>query len=34
MLADKGMLDTELATAMIKAVGFRNVSVRDYVKVD
>jgi uncharacterized protein YutE (UPF0331/DUF86 family) len=34
MLADKGMLDTELATAMIKAVGFRNVSVHDYVKVD
>lgn len=34
MLADKGMLDTALASAMIKAVGFRNVSVHDYVKVD
>jgi len=34
LLADNGMLDADLATAMIKAVGFRNVSVHDYVKVD
>ena len=34
LLADHEMLDANLATSMIKAVGFRNVSVHDYVKVD
>jgi len=34
MLADAGELDRDLAAAMSKAVGFRNVSVHDYVAID
>lgn len=33
-LADHGFLDRGLAEAMARAVGFRNISVHDYVKID
>jgi len=33
-LAEAGHLDREVASAMVRAVGFRNVSVHDYVEVD
>jgi uncharacterized protein YutE (UPF0331/DUF86 family) len=33
-LADRGLLDRGLADAMARAVGFRNISVHDYVKID
>ena len=33
ILADNEMLDRDLAKSMIHAVGFRNVSVHEYVKV-
>ena len=33
-LAEAGHLDSEIASAMVRAVGFRNVSVHDYVEVD
>lgn len=33
-LADSGFLDRRLADAMARAVGFRNILVHDYVKID
>ena len=34
LLGEHGVLTTELATSMRKAVGFRNVLVHDYIEVD
>ncbi|MGH3188691.1 MAG: type VII toxin-antitoxin system HepT family RNase toxin [Streptosporangiaceae bacterium] len=34
LLGDHGVLTTELAVSMRKAVGFRNVLVHDYIEVD
>ncbi|MGH8800824.1 MAG: type VII toxin-antitoxin system HepT family RNase toxin, partial [Casimicrobiaceae bacterium] len=34
ILSDHEMLDRNIANAMIRAVGFRNVAVHEYVKID